>query len=310
MNEKNNKKDLKTIIYKEVVNDYYTAGIKAEVILDMLLRPELERVLGRLGYPGIKFITKEFPIPTAENDTHNCNVDYLMYDENLVYLIELKTSSTSEDKKQLENYIDHIFNEKNKGKSFRELFGERFIWLLNYVSKSGRKSDNESGKSFDGNEWGKLKKQLKKDKDEDCLLELFDKIISSKDKDIMYDKEVNFSQKAMRYLKKYKKTGSQKYLYQAGQILDSKPGEWWDKSVRLVYIVPDEGTIKKKIKTNLERLHLEEHEDDIKIISIEKITKELKSQNGSDPENEYDAMLISILEDIFGAKGKNNDADN
>ena len=39
---------MEEIIQKEVVNDYFTAGIKAEVILDMLLRPVLEKVLNQL----------------------------------------------------------------------------------------------------------------------------------------------------------------------------------------------------------------------------------------------------------------------
>ncbi|MCR5452251.1 MAG: hypothetical protein K6F00_06445, partial [Lachnospiraceae bacterium] len=63
--------EIKELIRDEAVHDYFTAGIKAEVILDMLLRPVLEKVLSQLlkgKDQGVHFITKEFPIPTKAND--------------------------------------------------------------------------------------------------------------------------------------------------------------------------------------------------------------------------------------------------
>ena len=331
MSEKNNKKDLKTIIYKEVVNDYYTAGIKAEVIIDMLLRPVLEKVLSQLleeEDQGVHFITKEFPIPTKDNDTHNCNVDYLMYGKDAVYLIELKTSSTSEDEKQLENYIGQV-SEANKEKriKFGDFFGKRFIWMLNHVSVSGIGDGvlhaEENGdylktlkgplnkyinsilrKECPGETLGRsvIRKMLSncgKSNGEGSLtvpawlyLEaLVDKIITKKGMNIAY-KNADHTVNAVQYLRKTQKSGSAKYLFQAGQILDSNPGNWWENEVQLVYIVPDAGSIQGKIDTIPTEMKV-----DIKVISIEEIIEKLTDQN------EYDKMLNSILNEIFGSKG-------
>ncbi len=314
-------KDLKKIISEEVVNDYYTAGIKAEVILDMLLRPVIENVLGGLGYPSIKFITKEFPIPTKANDekandekandNHNCNVDYLMHDDNNVYLVELKTNNTSKNKDQLENYIDQFSNNKTE---FGDVFGQRFIWMLNHCSASGI----GKGKGFDENEWSELKSKLGNGHDVECLKKLFNKIISFKN-NISYDEITKYSQKAIKYLKKSKRTGSAKYIFQAGQILDSLDSNsksWWDKDVQLIYIVPDVHIIDGEKEKILEEKDKTEYSDYIKVISIEDIKKELESPNNSDSQNEsdlkkqYDTMLISILNDIFGSEGEIENDDN
>ncbi len=309
-------RDVKSIIQDELINDYYTAGIKAEVILDMLLRPVLEKTLGQLlggEDQEVRFITKEFPIPTTlptkandnhnltkefpiptkakANDNHNCNVDYLMHDNDYVYLIELKTSSTSEDKKQLENYIEHIYKKGNRGKSFRELFGERFIWMLNHVSASGI-----------GDEWKKIEDKLGYIPNEEwkCLKNLFDQIISfpKKGKTIL-DKDT-YSQKAIEYLKNSGKTGSAKYIFQAGQILDSDPEIWWGKPVRLVYIVPNEKDFREKLKRSFNNINTTVNIKAIEVIEIKDIRKQL------DDSNEYEKMLRSILEDIFDFKETKN----
>lgn len=279
---------MEEIIQKEVVNDYFTAGIKAEVILDMLLRPVLEKVLNQLlrrKDQGVHFITKEFPIPTEANDNHNCNVDYLMYGEKAVYLIELKTSSTSEDEKQLENYIKQIFGSGRLNENFGNLFGNRFIWMLNHVSASGI----GKGKNFDQVEWKKLQEELGCE-DYERLKVLFKRIVSNCDieDDGTENNQKKYEKKAQQYLKKTKKTGSAKYLFQAGQILDSSPESWWDKKVQLIYIVPDTVTF----KTKLAKVKDESKLNMVNVISIEDIRDQLNDNV------EYEKMLKKILKEI------------
>ena len=89
---------------------------------------------------------------------------------------------------------------------------------------------------------------------------------------------------AKTYLKETKKSGSAKYIFQAGQILDSNPGSWWNNPIKLVYIVPDKTSFNtKKTKIDPERK--------IRVISIEDIKEKL------DP-NEYEDWLKSILDNI------------
>ena len=79
----------------EIVNDYFTANIKSEVLIDTLLTPIIGDILTIIGqHIGIKgkmqVLAKEFPMMKNgnidETDFRNCNADYLMSDENTVYL--------------------------------------------------------------------------------------------------------------------------------------------------------------------------------------------------------------------------------
>ena len=49
-------------IAASVVNDYYSAAVKWEVVLDALLTPVIADLLSAMTGEGFAYITKEFPI--------------------------------------------------------------------------------------------------------------------------------------------------------------------------------------------------------------------------------------------------------
>ena len=98
--------DLMEEIRERVVNDYFTPNIKAEVILDTLLTPYIPQIVrGQLGEKvgSLTFLTKEMSI-SDEGDENNRGpkIDYVLEDDNFVYLVELKTTKGSINTKQAE----------------------------------------------------------------------------------------------------------------------------------------------------------------------------------------------------------------
>ena len=101
------------VIKKWTALDYYTQGIKAEVIIDMLISEYIEEILSSCLGEKVHLIAKEFPIPTfsQKNDSRNAKVDYLCYSDNknkdgvILYLVELKTTSSSIEYEQMLKYF-------------------------------------------------------------------------------------------------------------------------------------------------------------------------------------------------------------
>lgn len=217
---------------EEVVNDYFTANVKAEVILDTILTPVIGEILTVVceekGIKGsMKLLAKEFPILEKKEERkrkgyRSCNVDYLMYDNEFVYLVELKTTQDSYNSSQMENYIEKC----GKNDTFAEKLLD-FIDLLNHVSKT---------KIPDG---GLVLEKWQSEMD--ALEWLFNIIIKYAGKDIKGD---NYVSKAMCYLQSKRAVSSKKYLFTAGQMLDRvKCDSQWDKhkdmKIKLIYITPN-----------------------------------------------------------------------
>ncbi len=115
-------------IKKWTVNDYYTAGIKAEVIIDMLLSEYVSEIVQKtIGEKGrsVKLVAKEFPIkakpnkkkPDTDAGNRSAKIDYLLYDGETTYIVELKTDNQSFDLEQYNNYVNRI-----KGKELFQIF--------------------------------------------------------------------------------------------------------------------------------------------------------------------------------------------
>ncbi|MBR2215864.1 MAG: hypothetical protein IJ849_08925 [Selenomonadaceae bacterium] len=86
------------MVKKWTVNDYHTQGIKAEVILDMLISEFIEEMVAakmRKKLDAVKLLAKEFPIRTTDKNLRNAKVDYLVQVEDKIYLTELKTTNDS-----------------------------------------------------------------------------------------------------------------------------------------------------------------------------------------------------------------------
>lgn len=89
------------------VSDYCTPGIKAEVILDMLISEFIEDLIRYHYYIRenkeyeVTLLAKEFPLQIYEENNRNAKVDYLVSvgSEKLV-LVELKSTNDSYNKKQ------------------------------------------------------------------------------------------------------------------------------------------------------------------------------------------------------------------
>lgn len=94
--------------------DYATPRFKAEVTFDTLLLPKIvvelvEKAFGKEHCQNLKFLTKEYPILNYRvgiggNDNRSFCIDYLLCDDNKMYLVELKTDKKSVDNKQLGKY--------------------------------------------------------------------------------------------------------------------------------------------------------------------------------------------------------------
>ena len=230
-------------IKKSFINDYWTAGYKAEVSFDTLLTPVIEQIMNQNieNKSGeIKYITKEFPILLRSFTGNNSygfgsvNVDYVLSDDQTVYFVELKTTMDSYNDTQNANYsdiykTDHMFKQ----------WGDDFIRLLNHNSSSG-KGDDTFQELFNNKSSSNNREILKK---------LFVDICKRSDisADSPNGNSDYYQKKAIEYLKKRnadgKLSGSNKTLFQAGQILDycfSTKYELWGKSIKIIYLAPSD----------------------------------------------------------------------
>jgi len=122
--------DFYSVIKKWIIRDYSTQGIKAEVIIDMLISEIIEELVDwkmhgeNIQSGKIRLVAKEFPLISKAMENHqNTKVDYLLYqqDGNITYLVELKTSRNSIEKEQMKRYLN-IKEEEKLWKECLELF--------------------------------------------------------------------------------------------------------------------------------------------------------------------------------------------
>lgn len=131
------------------VSDYCTPGIKAEVILDMLISEFIEDLV-RYHYFGenkeykVTLLTKEFPIRINEKNNRNAKVDYLVSvgSEKLV-LVELKSTNDSFSKPQNDRMEQAL---SRKVKDLIEFYRE-----LKVRNSSDRKKYEYALKKFEEN---------------------------------------------------------------------------------------------------------------------------------------------------------------
>lgn len=256
------------VIINSIVNDYYTAGIKAEVLIDMLLTPVLTRMLNDCKKVSGKweFITKEFPIIDQDSkDFRNYNADYLICNAERVYLVELKTNSSSEGKKQIARYLKLL--KRCDGKSFNETLGQDFCKLLSHIYKTeitGTVHMQDGIKNILG------------DSNSDCIN----------------------TDKAIEYLKRKAVTGSGKYLFQAAQMIDAKPDSWLDKKVGLIYIVPSRSSFENILGKVAGQAKYEYNDKDIIVVGFKEDILPVLDEEAE--EDKYLKMVSVILNKLFG----------
>jgi len=229
-----------------VVKDYFTPNIKAEVILDTLLTPHIPEIL-KSQHPDIDavFITKEMSISEGKEsgeeegegekpeeepgDNRGPKIDYVLADKNRdrVYLVELKTTDSSIEDKQLNFYTALADREQN----FGQALGGRLLAIL--------------AKSFPTVRWDPKEGDGALEKAWDAIWE----------KRRQYDpegrnpKESNSCADMAMDLIRVKgwatrsNLRSRKYVYTLGQLLDFLRDECggkglWERPVELIYLFP------------------------------------------------------------------------
>lgn len=133
--------DFYTMVKDWTSRDYCTPGIKAEVILDMLISDFIEeliqchyrKTLGK-AVDTVTLLMKEFPIKTNEKNKRNAKVDYLVrVDDTELILVELKTTRNSYKSKQ----------EKMMLKAAKDGAGDLFAFYGQVVKASKSKNKYE-----------------------------------------------------------------------------------------------------------------------------------------------------------------------
>ncbi len=226
---------LDELISDSVLNDYYSAGIKAEVVLDTMMTPVIADLLKeQITFTGKPvYITKEFPLKTSAKDHRNRKADYVLMDNESIYLVELKTSMGSIDKEQLDAYGEKL--EKYDGKKLVDEFTELLKSVFGIT-----------------------------DEENSDLVSVTDRIVKS-----LTDSKIRFSdpgksdpqeeqrevtEQFIRTLMKDNNIkSSKKYLLQAAQIVNnSNPSDWGTKDIKLIYMMPCES--KSKILKEFEEV--------------------------------------------------------
>lgn len=228
---------------EELIKDYFTANIKAEVPIDTLITPIISDICKyKLGETVL--LTKEMPIVKVERTEENknsrslscCNADFVLLskENETVYIVELKTSESSEKEEQFINYTDRI-----KDKEFRPLMLDLFDILYKH--------------SFNGKY-----NNLKEGTETENLIELVESILEVTADSLRKDSTVksidnkafkSYTQGAEIYLRKNEihrknKDSSEKYLMTAARLLDALNSVGIaleiiaDYKMKLVYILP------------------------------------------------------------------------
>lgn len=203
---------LAEMLKKWVVNDYFTPNVKAEVILDMLLSEYIHELV-----EGAVLATKEMSIPMGELfGSIGPKIDYILAGDK-VYLVELKTTNSSDNGKQAGRYLDAC-----QGAFFGERLGRQLLEILR--KKAVFDLELGSHESWD-----------------DYILQgAFDTILENYGIKVQEGHRAEQALKLIREQKwtQSKKYRSRKYLYTLGQLADHS-GELWNKQMEVVYLTPD-----------------------------------------------------------------------
>lgn len=228
------------MLKKWVVNDYFTPNIKAEVILDTLLTPYVPQTLrSHRGDIDAVFLAKEMSMietdETSEGqeqgDNRGPKIDYVLADKNrdCVYFVELKTTDSSIDAKQLSFYTSLAGQTSN----FGDVLGKRLLAILEaYLeidlgTPEGWVNDNKLTKAWQ-KIWDKRKRYVPANQ--------------------YPEKSDSYTKMAMELIKAKGwawrgNLRSRKYVYTLGQLMDFIHSEYygnglWNRQVELVYLMP------------------------------------------------------------------------
>lgn len=141
------------MVKKWTVSDYCTPGVKAEVILDVLISDFIEDLV-QYHYSVMKdknytatytatLLAKEFPIRTNEKNLRNAKVDFLMYvddeREGTLVLAELKSTDESFNNPQKNRMCKAVENHNFNSESLIDFYNKIYDKLVR--NKKGDPSD-------------------------------------------------------------------------------------------------------------------------------------------------------------------------
>lgn len=299
-------------IRKWVVNDYFTPNIKAEVILDTLLTPYITEILTDQAkdiFSGeLCFITKEMSVLESEESKKGSGygnmgtkIDYVLGDEEAVYLVELKTTDSSIKKEQAQRYLNNCY-----GKTFGEVFGNKLLRVMRKSFGKTYKKDFPTCSQRD-----EARKPMW-DNDQ-ALRDAFSLVFETRYLGGAYDMDVPsepFAQAAMKLIKKAgwtQKDGvrSRKYLYTAGQLLDylypdkSPERKLWNKPLWLIYLTP-EGELSVSFENAQDRKNWDGFYRGS--FSLKEAGSYLEAKQNQE-RDELALLLSKIIKDIYPDKG-------
>lgn len=278
-------------LFYEVVSDYFTPSIKAEVILDTLLTPYVAGIVkDQCGddVGEVTFITKEMSVLDSLKPETNpacgnmgTKVDYVLADQNTIYLVELKTTDSSIEPEQAQRYVDNC-----QGKDFGSVLG---VKLLNIVKEAfGKTFKDDFSKKFgdDCRKW-----------DETTLSSAYDRIFSTGYLGAKYSAAPArpYARSAMELIRKAgwaqsDDNRSRKYLYTMGQLLDyldsGTDRTLWKKPLQLIYLTPTGKTPCPK---------------ETRGVSLQAAAEYLKKEKLNE---ELARLLVKIIETVYEKKEK------
>lgn len=262
------KKTLKDCIYEQVVSDYFTPNIKAEVIIDMLLTPYIHELID-----GAELVAKEMSIPRREKKfgSRGAKIDYVLAKDDpsgkdgTVFLVELKTTDSSMNGKQAADYLSYC-----QGKRFGDTLGLQLLSIL---------KNNFQAKGFS------IQINPQDDLDDKVWENVFnDQIMKEFGPDVCGENSAERAANLIRQKRWAQIPGyrSRKYLYTLGQITDyvGKGHSLWGNTMEVRYLTPSGATREGyppsfSLKSFTEGAFLKRHGEEPYARMLEKILKEI-----------------------------------
>lgn len=290
-------------IRKWIVNDYFTPNIKAEVILDTLLTPYVTEILkDQTAFKGeLHFITKEMSVLESKESeqgsgygNRGTKIDYVLGDEEAIYLVELKTTGSSINLEQADRYLRNCCSKNGQPKTFGQVFGNKLLSVMKGAFGDTYEKSFPQHLKFD--KWGNSVWDGDKALWKAFLLVFRTRHLGKKyDIDEPSEKYAEAARELIRRAGWTQKDGarSRKYLYTAGQLLDYLHDHpkcmLWDKPLKLIYLTPAGECPSEEFKKEVYRDFY------IGSLSLLRASEYLKKKQ----EDELALLLSGIIEDIY-----------
>lgn len=211
------------LVRKCVTRDYYTPNVTAETTIGCLLTPRLAQIVNAQCGLHVSYVAKEMSLPYAKerSDNRGCKIDFVLADDERVYLTELKTTPSSISEGQLEHY------EAVCGQwTFGESMGKRLLKILSKEFSNGRVTEKMCN---DG-----------------AFARLFKEIVGREPE---AGGNAEAAQECVRTMEYAWRSWdrSKKYLLTLGEILDylgNGRKSLWDKPMKIIYLAPGKPALK------------------------------------------------------------------